>query len=227
MPPSPSAAAAVAEELVPTAAAGSRIPIQASAADWLRRALAVLDRGRVVVVDFASTTPALAARPWREWVRTYRGHGPGGSPLEAPGSQDITCEVPFDQLADTLRDLTGDGPGPALLLLEEDDEHLAVVRVDGGAGSLEEPRVFLSDRRAVLASDVAQMLWEDTDPPVDDEDEEDEGTRPIAEPVGDTGVFADLGTPPDDLLELCAEEGLLPADVLTTVCERAGCVEIL
>ena len=133
----------------------------------------------------------------------------------------------IEQLADALRDLSGDGAGPALLMLEEDDEHLAIVRVDGGAGSLDEPRVFLSDRRAVLASDVAQMLWEDTEPPAEDEDEDDEGTRPIAEPVGDTTVMADLGTPPDSLLELCAEEGLLPADVLTTLCERAGCDEVL
>ena len=132
-----------------------------------------------------------------------------------------------EQLADLLRDLTGEGAGPALMLLEEDDEHLAVVRVDGGVGSLDEPRVVLSDRRAVLASEVAQMLWEDTEPPADDDDEEDEGTRPIAEPVGDTAILADLGTPADDLVELCAEEGLLPADVLTALCERAGCVDVL
>ena len=140
---------------------------------------------------------------------------------------DLSDVEDLDQLADSLRDLTGDGPGPALLLLEEDDEHLAVVRVDGGAGSLDEPRVFLSDRRAVLASEVAQMLWEDVEAPTDDEDDEDEGTRPIAEPVGDTSVLADLGTSPESLLELCAEEGLLPADVLTTVCERAGCDDVL
>ena len=133
----------------------------------------------------------------------------------------------IEQLAEALRDLTGEGSGPALLLLEEDDEHLAIVRVDGGTGSLDEPRVFLSDRRAVLASDVAQMLWEDTEAPADDEDDEDEGTRPIAEPVGDASVLADLGTPAESLLELCAEEGLLPADVLTTVCERAGCDDVL
>jgi putative tRNA adenosine deaminase-associated protein len=133
----------------------------------------------------------------------------------------------IEQLAESLRDLTGDGPGPALMLLEEDDEHLAVVRADGGAGSLDEPRVFLSDRRAVLASEVAQMLWDDTEPPADDADEDDEGTRPIAEPVGDTSLLADLGTPGDELVELCAEEGLLPADVLTAVCERAGCVDVL
>jgi putative tRNA adenosine deaminase-associated protein len=141
---------------------------------------------------------------------------------------DLSEVEDIEQLAEALRDLSADGPGPALLLLEEDDEHLAVVRVDGGAGSLDEPRVFLSDRRAVLASDVAQMLWEDTEAPVDDEDdEEEEGTRPIAEPVGDAAILADLGTPADKLLELCAEEGLLPADVLTAVCERAGCEDVL
>lgn len=133
----------------------------------------------------------------------------------------------LESLADLLRDLTGDGPGPGLLLLEEDDEHLAVVRVDGGAGSLAEPRVFLSDRRAVVGSDVAAMLWEDGDVDAAGDDEDDEGTRPIAEPVGDTSVLADLGTPPDTLLELCAEEGLLPADVLTALCERAGCDDVL
>ena len=132
----------------------------------------------------------------------------------------------LEQLADLLRDLTGEGDGPALLMLDEDDEHLALVRVDGGAGSLAEPRVFLSDRRAVLASDVAAMLWEDADEESGDDDD-DEGTRPIAEPVGDTALLADLGTPAQDLLDLCAEEGLLPADVLTALCERAGCDDVL
>jgi putative tRNA adenosine deaminase-associated protein len=133
----------------------------------------------------------------------------------------------LESLADLLRDLTGEGPGPALMLLDEDDEHFAVVRVDGGAGSLAEPRVFLSDRRAIQGSDVAAMLWEEPEPEHDEEEDDDEGTRPIAEPVGDASILADLGTPPDVLLELCTEEGLLPADVLTTLCERAGCDEVL
>ena len=140
---------------------------------------------------------------------------------------DLSEVEDLEQLVDLLRDLTGDGPGPALMLLDEDDEHLAVVRVDGGVGGLDEPRVFLSDRRAVLASEVAAMLWEDVEAPVDEEEDEDEGTRPIAEPVGDTGLLADLGTPAGALLGLCAEEGLLPADVLTALCERAGCDDVL
>ena len=143
-------------------------------------------------------------------------------------------EVDLDEVADLealselLRDLSGDQPGPALMLLEEDDEYVAIVRVDGGSGSLEEPRVFLSDRRAVQNSDVAAMLWEEAE--LEDEvedDDEDEGTRPVAEPVGDAELLADLGTPGPLLVSLCAEEGRLPADVITAVCERAGCEEQL
>ena len=58
-------------------------------------------------------------------------------------------------------------------------------------------------------------------------DEEDEGIHPVAEPVGDTGLLSDLGTSADDLLALCAEEGLLPADVLAAVGERAGFADVL
>lgn len=132
----------------------------------------------------------------------------------------------LEALADVLRDLTGDGPGPGLLLLEEDDEYVAVVRADGGSRSLAEPRVFLSDQRAVLQSDVAAMLWEQGSSD-DDEDDEEEGTRPVADPVGETGLLSDLGTSSEELLGLCAEEGRLPADVLTEVCERAGCADVL
>lgn len=132
----------------------------------------------------------------------------------------------LEALTDVLRDLTGDGPGPGLLLLEEDDEYVAIVRADGGSTSLSEPRVFLSDQRAVQQSDVAAMLWEVSTAPEEDDDD-DEGTRPVAEPVGEPGLLADLGTSGDGLLALCAEEGRLPADVLTEVCERAGCLDIL
>ncbi|HTL23997.1 MAG TPA: tRNA adenosine deaminase-associated protein [Mycobacteriales bacterium] len=126
----------------------------------------------------------------------------------------------LEELVDTMRDLDGDGP--ALLLLEADDEWLGVVRVDGDA----DPRVFLSDRRAVEVSEVAALLWEvEPEPPV--EEDEEEGPRPVAEPVGDPGLLADLGTPADDLLALCAHEGFLPGDVLSAVGERAGFLEVL
>ena len=141
---------------------------------------------------------------------------------------DLDDVADLEALTDVLRDLSGEGDGPALLLLEEDDEYVAIVRVDGGTGSLDEPRVFLSDRRAVQNSEVAAMLWEEAElDDVPEEDDEDEGTRPVAEPVGDAELLADLGTPGSLLLSLCAEERKLPADVLTAVCERAGCDEQL
>jgi SAM-dependent MidA family methyltransferase len=87
-----------AERAAPDAPAGGRVPLQHAAQRWLRDALAAVPGGRVVVIDYGDDTPSLARRPWRDWVRTYRGHGRGGHPLDGPGSQDVTCEVAFDQL---------------------------------------------------------------------------------------------------------------------------------
>ena len=91
--------AALAGRLAPDAPIGGRVPIQAEAVRWLTDVLALVERGRVVVVDYATDTASLAARPWTEWLRTYRGHQRGGAPLADPGLQDVTCEVAVDQLA--------------------------------------------------------------------------------------------------------------------------------
>ncbi len=139
-----------------------------------------------------------------------------GRELDLEGVEDL------DTLTDMLRDVSGEDGGTALLLLEEDDEYVAIVRVDEGLDA----RVFLSDRRVVDHSEIAAMLYEDIDDvPVEDDD--DEGTRPETEPAGDASLLADLGTPPDRLLELCAEEGRLPADVISAVCEKAGCLDTI
>ena len=90
--------AEVAAGLVPDAESGARIPLQEQAADWVRTNLASLSTGRLVVFDYVDSTRSLARRPWTEWVRTYRGHGRGGHPLEHLGEQDVTCEVAVDQL---------------------------------------------------------------------------------------------------------------------------------
>jgi SAM-dependent MidA family methyltransferase len=95
----PPGAATEAHRLAPDAAPGARIPLQHQARAWLGDALQTLEEGRVVVIDYADATPSLARRPWTEWVRTYRGHGRGGHPLEDLGQQDVTCEVAVDQLA--------------------------------------------------------------------------------------------------------------------------------
>jgi SAM-dependent MidA family methyltransferase len=91
--------AELASRLVPEVDAGTRIPLQSAAVDWLRGALRTLHRGRVVIVDYATTTAELAARPMDEWMRTYRRGGLGSDALDRPGSQDLTVEVCIDQLA--------------------------------------------------------------------------------------------------------------------------------
>lgn len=82
-----------------SAALGARAPLQVAAADWVTDALGRLRRGTLVVADYAvARTAELAARPWRDWLRTYRGHQRGGHYLADPGQQDITVEVCIDQL---------------------------------------------------------------------------------------------------------------------------------
>ena len=100
---------AEADGLVPDPPDGARVPLQHAARDWLRDALGVLGRGRVVAFDYADSTPSMAQRPWRHWLQTFRAHGPGGDPLDAIGDQDVTCEVAIDQLA-RVRAVTTDRP---------------------------------------------------------------------------------------------------------------------
>ena len=97
--PADTAVAALADELVPEPPTGGRIPIQAAASDWLRRAVDLVERGSVLVIDYAvDATAELAERPVGEWVRTYASHDSGGGPLDAVGRQDVTVEVALDQL---------------------------------------------------------------------------------------------------------------------------------
>ena len=78
---------------------GARIPRQREAAAWLRQALSLVEAGRVIVIDYADTTDALARRTWTDWLRTFRQHQAALFPLESPGTQDITTVVASDQLA--------------------------------------------------------------------------------------------------------------------------------
>ena len=78
---------------------GSRIPLASQAARWVERARSSLEAGWVVCFDYgAATTIELAERGFTGWLRTYRSHGRGGSWLDDLGGQDITCDVPADQL---------------------------------------------------------------------------------------------------------------------------------
>jgi putative tRNA adenosine deaminase-associated protein len=129
----------------------------------------------------------------------------------------------------------GDDAELQLLFVEEDDEWFAIVRLDEDG----DPRVFLSDGRAMESSQLGALFGEAAavaEPPDDlgddvageaDDDDEDEASQTSGDPVGDPDVLADLGTPEKRLLALCAEEGQLPADIISALCESAGCLDAL
>ncbi|HVA61146.1 MAG TPA: tRNA adenosine deaminase-associated protein [Mycobacteriales bacterium] len=139
---------------------------------------------------------------------------------------DLGAVEDLDGLTDLLREVAGDPPAQTtLMFVEEDDEWLGIVRIDGEG----DPRVFISDNRVIEVSGLARILYEEAAPiePAEEEADEEESIKPAADPTGDVELLADLGTASAKLLELCAEEGQLPADITTALCERAGCVEQL
>ncbi len=144
-------------------------------------------------------------------------------------------------LADGMRNSVGDPDAEAtcVLFFEQEDAWFAVVRVDGE----DDPRVFVSDSDAAELSAYAEMLLEaaagpgaslaieDLEVEVGDSeadpDSDDEPEKVESGPVGDPELLADLGTDSETLLALCAKEGLLPSEILTTLAEAAGAAEAL
>ncbi len=61
---------------------------------------------RLVLLDYGAPTARLVERGIQGWLRTFVGHEAGESPLNNPGSQDITIDVPFDQLPAPHRQLS-------------------------------------------------------------------------------------------------------------------------
>ncbi|MFV1990247.1 MAG: SAM-dependent methyltransferase [Acidimicrobiales bacterium] len=61
---------------------------------------------RLVLLDYGASTYELLERGIQGWLRTFVGHEVGRSPLVDPGSQDITIDVPFDQLPAPRRRLS-------------------------------------------------------------------------------------------------------------------------
>lgn len=165
--------------------------------------------------------------PYFAAALSRRGPDWSGDELDLKGVEDL------DAVIDAIRQF-GDDADTQVLFVEEDDEWFAVVRVDEDG----DPRVFLSDGRAMETSELAALLGEaaavadppedvdDTDDEADDDDDED-AVLVSGDPVGDPELLADLGTPSARLLALCAAEGQLPADIVSALCESAGCLEAL
>jgi putative tRNA adenosine deaminase-associated protein len=141
---------------------------------------------------------------------------------------DLDGLTDVDEVADRVRDVDGEAE-TALLFVEEDDEYVAILRVDA-----DDLRVFVSDAQAAQTYPVAGIfagaVEDEPAPPSDpdeDEEEDEEDEPPDSEPVGDADLLADLGTPRRDLIALVTHERTLPSDVISEVCERAGCLDEL
>jgi putative tRNA adenosine deaminase-associated protein len=126
------------------------------------------------------------------------------------------CESLSD-FGDLLRDRAGD---VRLLVIEQDDEYAAIVRLDDDEDE-EDPRAFLSDGHAadaypvaaIVAEDLVEIGADDSDDDADDADDDplDSDIPPThdAAPCGDADIVEDLGTSAGDLL--------------VAVCAKAGC----
>ena len=83
---------------VERSAGGSRIPVPTGVREWLHSCAFVLRRGMLIVVDYAANAMDLVERGQQGWLRTFRHHERGVSPLVAPGEQDITADLPLEYL---------------------------------------------------------------------------------------------------------------------------------
>ncbi|MGI5180403.1 tRNA adenosine deaminase-associated protein [Dactylosporangium sp. CA-152071] len=151
-----------------------------------------------------------------------------GSKSWAAAELDLSGVADVEEVTERLRDTDPDAT-VSLLFVESDDAYLVILRLDDG----EDLRIFGSDSifatesrlGAILLGDIEEQLPEIVDEEVDTDEEDDEerpSAEPDIEPVGDPELLADLGLPGGRLLELCAQEGMLPADLTAEICQAIG-----
>ena len=151
---------------------------------------------------------------------------------------DLGGVADIEEVADRLRDVDTEAP-VSLLFVESDDTYLVILRLDDG----EDLRVFGSDGAfaeesrlgALLLGDVETALPDidrvvvtgaaDGDGEVDEQPVPPNG--PDIEPIGDAELLSDLGLPALRLIALCAQEGMLPADLTAEVCVAIGAGEAI
>jgi SAM-dependent MidA family methyltransferase len=77
---------------------GARVPVPRALDGWFVEAGSALQPGRgvVLLVDYLVPLAEVVARS-PHWLRTYRAHARGASPLDEPGTTDITADVPLEQ----------------------------------------------------------------------------------------------------------------------------------
>lgn len=79
---------------------GGWVEVQLEARRWVAGALARLEAGAIVLVDYGDTAENLIPRRQDGTLRTYRAHHLGPHPLDEPGETDITSDVNFTALLD-------------------------------------------------------------------------------------------------------------------------------
>ena len=144
---------------------------------------------------------------------------------------DLTGLADIDEVVDRLRDAEPDAD-LSLLFIQADDLYRVILRLDEGV----DLRVFGSDSAFADESRTGSLLLGEIEAPAleiddlavpnapGDEDEVAEpAADPDADPVGDAELLADLGVSAHRLLQLCGQEGMLPADVTAEICQRLGC----
>lgn len=131
------------------------------------------------------------------------------------GSQWTAHELDFDgvgdldEVADRLRDVADDAE-VSLAFVEADDEYLTVLRLDDG----EDLRLFCSDAEFADSSKLGGILLADVT--------DGEPVEMDADPVGEADLLADVGVSAEQLLALCAKDGILPSDITAEVATRLG-----
>jgi putative tRNA adenosine deaminase-associated protein len=154
----------------------------------------------------------------------------------AAAEVDLNGVADVEEVADRLREVEPDA-SVSLLFVEADDVYLVILRLDDA----EDLRVFGSDSAFAEESRLGALLLGEVEEPALEIDEvaaapaepadadtaaaEPSGADPDVDPIGDADLLADLGVPAHRLLELCAHEGMLPADVTAEICQTLGCGE--
>lgn len=95
---------------------GGWVEAQLAAGAWLTEALARLEQGSVVLIDYGDTAENLLPRRQDGTLRTYRAHHLGPHPLDEPGETDITADVNFTALM-----TTAEKAWASVRLLRQDD----------------------------------------------------------------------------------------------------------
>ncbi len=147
------------------------------------------------------------------------------------GGDWLGSEIDLDDV-ETVEEVAGaasqvESDGGLVIVLVEEEDWFGVIRVEPD----DEPRVYVSDAaetvRSVIGTALLSELAEEY-AQVGEEDE-DEAAPPVlpAEPLGEPGVLDDLGVSADELNRLAAAIGTSPADAVTAIAERLGCVDAL